>query len=258
MADNTQRFTGKAEAYERFRERYPVAEVLTRLKDWCGLQPQWAIADVGAGTGMLAEVFLQNGNPVIAIEPNEEMRLACQRMKSRWPQLDVTEATAEATGLADTSVEMVAAGRAFHWFDTQPALAEFRRILKPGGWVALVSAGRTDADTEQAHDFERLLVERGNDLSYARATYRVHDKLEDLFIDLHQAEILGEQRLDWETLQGFTQSLSIVPRPGSPKFEAFEAGLRTHFEHFSHDGILTVQTTCWISAGRLSEAPVPH
>ncbi len=252
MADNTQRFTGKAEAYERFRERYPAVEVLTRLKDWSGLRPEWTIADVGAGTGMLAEVFLEHGNTVIAIEPNEEMRLACQRMKSRWPRLDVTEATAEATGLADTSVEMVAAGRAFHWFDTQPALAEFRRILKPGGWVALVSAGRTDADTDQARDFERLLVERGNDLSYARATYRVHDKLDDLFVNLHQAEILGEQRLDWETLQGFTQSLSIVPRPGSPKFEAFESGLHAHFERFAQQGVLIVQTTCWISAGRLS------
>jgi ubiquinone/menaquinone biosynthesis C-methylase UbiE len=258
MADNTQRFTGKAEAYERFRERYPAAEVLTRLKDWCGLQPQWAIADVGAGTGMLAEVFLENGNPVIAIEPNEEMRIACERMKPRWPQLEVIDATAEATTLADASVEMVAAGRAFHWFETQLALAEFRRILKPGGWVALVSAGRTDADTEQARDFERLLVELGNDHTYARATYRVHDRLEDLFADLHQAEIPGEQQLDWETLQGFTQSLSIVPRRGSPTFEVFEAGLRTHFERFSHNGILTVQTTCWISAGRLSEAPIPH
>jgi len=251
MDDHTTRFTGKAEAYDRHRERYPVAEVLTQLREWCRLQPQWTIADVGAGTGMLAEVFLENGNRVIAIEPNKEMRVACERMKVRWPRLEVTNATAEATGLPDASVDMVAAGRAFHWFDTIPALTEFHRVLKPGGWVALVSAGRAHVQTEQALAFEQLLVERGTDHTYARSTYRIHDKLEDLFLDLHKAEIAGEQRFDWETLQGFTQSLSVSPRPGAPGFEAFEEALRRHFDQFAQQGVLTMQTTCWISSGRL-------
>ena len=250
MGDNTQRFTGKVEAYERYRQRYPAAEVLALLRGWCGLQPEWVVADVGAGTGMLAEVFLENGNRVIAIEPNEEMRVACERLSS--PRLEVVNATAEATGLADASVEMVAAGRAFHWFDTERALAEFRRVLKRGGWVALVSAGRAHIETEQALDFERLLVEFGNDQTYARSTYRVHDKLEELFVDLHQAEIPGEQRMDWETLRGFAQSISVVPQRGTPGFEAFEVELRKHFERFARDGVLTMQTTCWISAGRLA------
>ncbi len=255
MGLHTQRFTGKAEAYEQFRQRYPAVEVLAHLREWCGLQPQWTVADVGAGTGMLAEVFLENGNRVLAIEPNEEMRVACERLKDRWPRLEVIGGTAEATGLADASVEMVSAGRAFHWFDTIPALAEFRRVLKPGGWVALVSAGRAHLQTEAALAFERLLVERGTDQTYARSTYRIHDKLEDLFVDLHQAEIPGEQRFDWEALQGFTQSLSVVPQRDAPGFPAFEAGLRRHFDQFAQDGVLTMQTTCWISAGRLSDQP---
>ncbi len=252
MGDHTQRFTGKVEAYERYRERYPAEKVLAQLREWCGLRADWVVADVGAGTGMLAEVFLGNGNRVIAIEPNEEMRAACERLKERWPGLEVVDATAEATGLADASVEMVGAGRAFHWFDTQRALAEFRRVLKPGGWVALVSAGRAHIETEQALDFERLLVEFGNDQTYARSTYRVHDKLEELFVDLHQAKIPGEQRMDWETLRGFAQSISVVPQRGTPGFEAFEVELRKHFERFARDGVLTMQTTCWISAGRLA------
>ena len=252
MSDATQRFTGKVEAYERYRERYPAENVLAQLREWCGLRANWVIADVGAGTGMLAEVFLENGNRVIAIEPNEEMRVACERLKERWQGLEVVDATAEATGLVDASVEMVAAGRAFHWFDTQRALAEFRRVLKPGGWVALVSAGRAYVETEQALDFERVLVEFGTDHSYARSTYRVHDKLEELFIDLHKAEIPGEQRMDWETLRGFAQSVSVVPQRGTPGFEMFEVELRKHFEKFARGEILTMPTTCWISAGRLA------
>ena len=252
MSDATQRFTGKVEAYERYRERYPAENVLAQLREWCGLRADWVVADVGAGTGMLAEVFLENGNRVIAIEPNEEMRVACERLRERWQGLEVVDATAEATGLVDASVEMVAAGRAFHWFDTQRALAEFRRVLKPGGWVALVSAGRAYVETEQALDFERVLVEFGTDHSYARSTYRVHDKLEELFVDLHKAEIPGEQRMDWETLRGFAQSVSVVPQRGTPRFETFELELRKHFERFARSEILTMPTTCWISAGRLA------
>ena len=252
MSDATQRFTGKVEAYERYRERYPAENVLAQLREWCGLRADWVVADVGAGTGMLAEVFLENGNRVIAIEPNEEMRVACERLRERWQGLEVVDATAEATGLVDASVEMVAAGRAFHWFDTQRALAEFRRVLKPGGWVALVSAGRAYVETEQALDFERVLVEFGTDHSYARSTYRVHDKLEELFVDLHKAEIPGEQRMDWETLRGFAQSVSVVPQRGTPGFEMFEVELRKHFEKFARGEILTMPTTCWITAGRLA------
>jgi len=252
MSDATQRFTGKVEAYERYRERYPAENVLAQLREWCGLRADWVVADVGAGTGMLAEVFLENGNRVIAIEPNEEMRVACERLRERWQGLEVVDATAEATGLVDASVEMVAAGRAFHWFDTQRALAEFRRVLKPGGWVALVSAGRAYVEAEQALDFERVLVEFGTDHSYARSTYRVHDKLEELFVDLHKAEIPGEQRMDWETLRGFAQSVSVVPQRGTPRFETFELELRKHFERFARSEILTMPTTCWISAGRLA------
>ena len=248
MGDNTQRFTGKVEAYERYRQRYPAKEVLALLREWCGLQPEWLVADVGAGTGMLAEVFLENGNRVIAIEPNEEMREACARLSG--PRLEVVDATAEATGLADASVEMVAAGRAFHWFDTEKALAEFRRVLKPGGWVALVSVGRAYVQTEQALAFERLLAEFGTDHTYSRSTYRVHDKLEELFGELRKAEIAGEQRLDWETLVGFAQSISAVPQVGTEEYAVFEAELRKHFEAYARGGVLTMPTTCWVSVGR--------
>src|SRR4051812_50109227 len=74
MPDHTQRFTGRAEDYDRYRQRYPADTVLDRLRNWCGLTPSWRIADIGAGTGMLAEGFLAHGKPVIAVEPNPDMR----------------------------------------------------------------------------------------------------------------------------------------------------------------------------------------
>jgi SAM-dependent methyltransferase len=252
MGDHTQRFTGKVEAYERYRQRYPAEEVLALLREWCGLQPEWLVADVGAGTGMLAEVFLENGNRVIAAEPNDDMRAACEALKEAWPGLEVVDATAEATGLVDASVEVVAAGRAFHWFDTERALVEFKRVLKLQGWVVLVSLGRAHGESEQSVAFEAMLKGFGTDASYTRDRYRVHDRLEELFpAELHCAEIAGEQQLDWETLVGFMQSLSMVPAMESPGYAAFEAELRRYFDAYSQEGELMMKTTCWVSAGRM-------
>jgi len=248
MVDNTGRFTGKATAYARYRQRYPADEVLQLLRGWCGLTPEWVVADVGAGTGMLAEVFLENGNRVLAIEPNEEMRAGMAEIES--PLLEVIDGTAEATGLANGSVEMVAAGRAFHWFDTERALAEFRRVLTPGGWVALVSSGRAHVKTEQAAEFERLLLEFGTDQTYTRSRYRVHQRLGELFGELHHEEIAGRQDLDWEMLQGLAESISVVPLAGSEPHATFMAELRRYFERFAHQGVLSIETTCWVSAGR--------
>src|SRR5579864_9508223 len=99
MTKFVERFTGRVEEYERYRLRYP-AEVIRTLTARCGLRRSHFIADVGAGTGMLAELFLEYGNSVVAIEPNAEMRAVCERLASLWPGFTVRNATAEATGLS--------------------------------------------------------------------------------------------------------------------------------------------------------------
>jgi ubiquinone/menaquinone biosynthesis C-methylase UbiE len=251
--ENTERFTGRAAMYERYRLRYPPDTILQLLRAWCGLEPNWVIADIGAGTGMLSEVFLGNGNPVIAIEPNQEMRASCQELLRTWPHLEIRDGTAEATGLESASINVVAAGRAFHWFDIPRALTEFRRALKPDGWLVLVSLGRDKGEDQQSRDFENLLTHHGIDDNYARAGFRVHENLHQLFAaDHHHAEIDGEQQLDWEAFLGQTMSLSVVPKIGDPRAEAFHHLLRDYFETYATNGILTAPTKCWIDAGRLS------
>ncbi len=251
--DRSDRFTGRAAVYHRYRQRYPIATVLDRLKTWCGLQPDWTIADIGAGTGMLSEVFLSNGNPVLAIEPNHEMRSTCRQLSDRFPLLQVRHGTAEDTGLAANSVAVVAAGRAFHWFDIPRALLEFQRILQPNGWLVLVSHGRAKDDSPQSLAFEDLLIEHGTDYACIRAGYRVHENLHQVFTaDRHSEQIPGRQILDWDSLLGQALSFSVVPQPHHPGYPAFEQRLRDFFHTYAEDGLLTVPTSCWIDAGRIS------
>jgi len=95
MTDNTQRFAGRAENYDLYRQRYPAERVIAQLSEWCGLTPQWLVADIGAGTGMLAEVFLGNGNPVLAIEPNADMRDQMHKtfdgLGKCWPSFEIID-----------------------------------------------------------------------------------------------------------------------------------------------------------------------
>src|SRR5580698_1961347 len=113
MMMNVERFSGRVADYERYRLRYPIA-VIEILTARCGLRREDLIVDVGAGTGMLSEVFLENGNAVVAVEPNDEMRAVCEQLASAWPGLTVEKATAEATALEDASVDFVVVGRAWH------------------------------------------------------------------------------------------------------------------------------------------------
>jgi SAM-dependent methyltransferase len=252
MTKNAQRFTGRVEEYERYRLRYP-PEMLSLLRDRCGLVASDVVADVGAGTGMLAELFLENGNAVVAIEPNAEMRSACERLRERYSRLTVVDATAEVTTLDDASVEFVSAGRAFHWFDPERAIPEFRRVLRPQGWVVLAANGRSHDDSEQAIEYERILTEEGVDHSDIRSRHKMHEVAAAAFVpgSLVQKQVHGEQVLTLEAFLGQTQSYSSVPLPGDAKFEGMQRALRNYFARWQLDGMLHMKTVCYINCGQL-------
>src|ERR1700743_2880919 len=110
MTGNIQRFNGRAADYDEFRERYDAGILLPRLRMWCGLTPTWTIADIGAGTGMLADVFLANGNHVLAVEPTREMRDTWAALHAHDARLQVIDGTAEATSLQGQSIDLISVG----------------------------------------------------------------------------------------------------------------------------------------------------
>ena len=251
MGKNVRRFDGRVAEYARYRERYTPEILLPLLREWCGLTPEWTVADIGAGTGMLSDVFLTNGNRVLAVEPNAEMREMCSSLHEGCSRLEIVDGTAEDTELGTSSVDMVSAGRAMHWFDADRAMAEFGRILKPGGWVAIVAFGRTETGREENEAFEQLLRERAIDHANSHTGYEVYRRIEDYFGGgFHHAEICGTMSLDWSKLRGMTMSLSHAPRMEDPKYPQVEQALRAYFDHYAADGEVTLQTRYWINAGR--------
>ncbi len=115
FSDAKQRFSNRVADYVRYRPGYP-AEILPLLKTWTNLRAEHTVADIGSGTGLLSKLFLDFGNRVLGVEPNAEMRAAGEEFLGSYPNFKSIAGSAEATTLPSDSVDFVAAGQAFHWF----------------------------------------------------------------------------------------------------------------------------------------------
>ena len=248
--DTVQRFSERVEDYVRYRPGYP-REIVETLRRDCGLTAEAAVADIGCGPGNLAVVFLENGNTVFGVEPNAGMRAACRKTLERFPRFHQFEGCAEATGLDSASVDFVVAGQAFHWFEPEAARAEFRRILKPDGWVALAWNERVYGLSAFHDDYEALLVRNGVDYSKIRAMRNDEDAIIAFFQggEVRRATFTHAQTFDFEGLKGRLMSSSYAPLPGHPSHEPMIGELRAMFDRHRKGGYVQFpyETTVWYS-----------
>jgi SAM-dependent methyltransferase len=248
----TERFSGRVEAYRRFRSRYP-REIIPLLQGRCGLTRESVVADIGAGTGMLAERFLENGNRVFAVEPNRDMRVVCGELVERYPHLLCVDGTAEETRLLDHSVDFVGIGRALHWFDQDKCRPEFVRILREGGWVVLLNQGPYTRAELVIREFQTILKEHGLDYVQMRGRYDIDSAARQLFAggDLEEAQFASREEMTYEELEGFMLSLSVTPQPDHPGFPAMQEALRRFFVRHESGGKVQMPMSCKIHFGHL-------
>ena len=135
--DNKDKFTNKVEDYIKYRPSYP-QEFIEYLIKGVGLNRDTILADIGAGTGKLTKQLGDKVKKLFAVEPNLNMRTACQKYCSDLKNLTVTNGSAEDTALPNNSVDFITVAQAFHWFDRDKSKIEFKRILKEDGKVILV------------------------------------------------------------------------------------------------------------------------
>jgi len=219
-------YRGKASDYAACRPGY-ASQAIADLAAWTGLQPDWAIADIGSGTGNLARELLDRARVVYAIEPEPAMRREAERLLSGHPAFRSLAGTAESTGLADGSVDMIAAGQAVHWFDAGSARVEFQRILRPPGWLALVWNCFGEAVPGDLSDW------------FLNATLRSSRYP----VTLHET---------WEQYIGGLRSAAGNPSPGDPGYGMFERQQREVFDSQTQDGLIAVHYTTVLAAGLLS------
>lgn len=228
------------------------------LRQETGFTADWSVADIGSGTGLSAELFLANANPVFGVEPNRAMREAAERQLSGWPAFRSIAGTAEDTTLRPASVDLVVAAQAFHWFDAPAARLEFDRILRPGGWVTLLWNTRRTGASPFMTEYEALLERHGTD--YARVRHeRVDASRLDAFFGGRYVRrtVDNEQTLDLDGLTGRVLSSSYTPGDGTRGRQAMLEDLQRLFAAHQEAGEVVLLYDTEVYAGRLSPAPTP-
>ncbi len=230
------RFDNRVENYVKYRPHYP-SEMLNLFRDEMNLQKSSVIADIGSGTGISAKLFLENGNKVFGIEPNELMRQASLEYLSNFPDFKVVNGTAENTTLDDKSLDLIVAAQAFHWFDNAKTLNEFRRILRKDGFIALIWNERQLDSNEFLREYERFLVEHGTDYEKVRHDRIKKESLQDIFkLEFNLTTIENSQTLDFKGLKGRILSSSYMPSEENPRFAEMEKTLKLLFAEHSEKG----------------------
>lgn len=235
--DPTERFSDRAAEYTKYRPSYP-AELLTFMRDKLGLTAVHVVADVGSGTGILAKLFLDNGNVVYGVEPNAAMRQAADASLAGYEHFHSVAGRAEATTLKPDQADYVVAGQAFHWFHADEARVEFRRILKRGGWVVLIWNSRRIAGTPFLEAYETFLKQWGTDYAEVQRRYDVTTSLLALFggSAYERASFQNAQSLDLDGLRGLVLSSSYMPGAEHPRHGAMLDALRALFDELQEGG----------------------
>jgi SAM-dependent methyltransferase len=239
MSNSTTRFSDRVEDYVKYRPHYPEV-ILSYLRDHYGFGPGWVVADIGSGTGISTELFLRFGNKVFAVEPNREMRLKAEELLAGYPDFVSVDGTAEATGLADSSVDLIVAGQAFHWFDPAGTRTEFVRIARRVAAAALIWNERLIlSDFEQ--EYEELILEYAGDYKTINHKNITDKQIGDFFRpQTFQLRVFeNEQRFDFDGLKGRLLSSSYIPKEGAT-YVVMLVALKALFDRHALDGQVRV------------------
>ena len=151
--------------YERARPSYPAASIDV-LRKHLGLGPGKTVCDLAAGTGKLTRLLVPTGATVVAVEPVPGMR---EQLRAAVPDVEVLDGTAEAMPFLDATVDVVTVAQAFHWFRFDEALAEIRRVVRPGGGLAILFNQR-DERTPWVKEMNEVIQWHSRTISRYQAT----------------------------------------------------------------------------------------
>jgi SAM-dependent methyltransferase len=216
-------FQQGAGAYERGRPGY-APEVVQWLWQELRLAPGRTVLDVAAGTGKLTRELVLSGARVIAVEPVPAMRAVCEQVV---PDARALDGTAEALPLDDGAVDAITAASAFHWFDGPAAAAEFHRVLRPDGRVALLwNRRRLDQPIHRAVD-DIIGGYRRRTPSHHRGEWREPLESEGLFAPAGERQIPFDQVLGADGFVDRFSSISYVAALPDGERERVVERLRT-------------------------------
>jgi ubiquinone/menaquinone biosynthesis C-methylase UbiE len=233
------RFSDRAQAYSLHRPGYPKAAIDALLRG-LGPEEQLVVADIGAGTGISANLLAQRVANVVAVEPDAAMRERAEpRINVQWEA-----GTAEALPLPDKSVDVAAAFQAYHWFDPGRAFREFTRVARRR--VALLQYERDETQPFSAA-YAALVRRYATDDTEALRMRTLETFTMLSGSALRRAVVPFKQRLTLEGLIGRVDSSSYLPREGEAA-SALRTQVRDLFDRFERGGYVEMAMNVYVLA----------
>jgi SAM-dependent methyltransferase len=246
-------YSTKAHKYAQYRWDY-APQAIRAILDVTQLARESTIADIGAGTGILTRHLAGKVTCVYAVEPNPEMRRMAQVELQQYSSVKVLDGRAEATALPGGSIDLIVVAQAIHWFDPQPTRREFRRILKPDGWLALLR----NYGTDEALGQELAALSVSENGVQARPGARPPERKP---VSYYYGDADFERRVypftlqePWEAFIGSLCSASYMPDEDHPLYPNLERAARRVFDRLSSDGVLAVHGATELYLGQIKAA----
>lgn len=245
-------YSTKAEKYAKYRWDY-APEAIEAIVGITRMSAESTIADIGAGTGILTKRLVDQAQRVYAVEPNAELRQILSKVIGSFPSVSIIDGSAESTGLSNDSVDVITVAQAIHWFDPEPSKREMNRILKRGGWLALLRNYGTHKEQNQALgslmteeygvDFTRVNVQTQEK---SPGFYFGHDNFRKMTFPFRFAQ-------NWEEFIGALTTASYMPDEDHPLFRKLESNAREIFSKFSNEGYWMVEGETELIIGQPSK-----
>lgn len=268
---NRERFSGFAEAYDRYRYRPPkvLADLLCR---YAGLRHPDLVVDLGCATGPSTRFWADRAARVVGVDPVEEM-LATARAATRAENVEYRLGYGHETRIPDACADIVTCSQSFHWMEPQSTMAEVVRILRPGGvfaayhyrMIAATGIAALDAAAEETSEIVGRL-ERRHDLKretrfFGKAGYTAAVRDAGVFALVKEVTLHREDTTSAERLVGVLETLGAVQSLRKLGIDDDELGLtRLRAVAAEHLGEETapIHVSYLGSIGVLPGAPAPE
>ncbi len=246
---NEEKFTDKAELYEKYRPSYP-NELFDYLYQKIGLSENSTISDIGSGTGIFSKELLKRKSKVICVEPNDDMRKICEIELAQYKGFSSLKASAESTTLEEHSVDFITCAQSFHWFKTGDFKIECKRILKPNGKIILIWNTKDTKNymVQDLYDLNKKYCP--NFKGFAGGSQEKNISFENFFKNgNYDLKIFkNNMNVTLEDFIGVSLSASYSPKKDETSYELYVNSLINIFNRYNENDELLIpnDTKCYI------------
>lgn len=215
--------------------------------------------DIGTGTGSLARGMARRGAKVTGIDPSIELMEEATKLDMEWGvDTQYIRGTAEKTGLESGAFDLVTSGQSWWWFDTDRALAEATRILKPGGILAICSFDWVPAPGNVVELTEKLIEKHNPQWNMGGGNGKHPEFVTDMgrggFVDVQTDHASVNAPYTKESWLGRIRASAGVSASLSPEQVArFDEELETELDAFSVGERLPVPHAIYVAQGKTAQ-----